>query len=165
MNTTPVFERMRREHQQVLRALEVLERAAAGSRTPAAGGWPGAPALDVLALLGRQFATHMAAEDEVLFPALARALPETVPSLEPLRADHAVLRMMLSDLRHALARPADSARNEQVAVQLRDFVDLLRIHIRKEEVVVFRVAERALAPDAVAALAARMTRNSKGANQ
>jgi hemerythrin-like domain-containing protein len=52
-----------------------------------------------------------------------------------------------------------------VAVQLRDFVDLLRIHIRKEEVVVFRVAERALAPDAVAALAARMTRNSKGANQ
>lgn len=164
MNRINVFERMREEHQHVLQALGVLDQAAAGGRPPAAGDWPGAAVLDVLALLARQFATHMSAEDEVLFPALARALPETVPSLEPLRADHAVLRMMLSDLRQTLGRPADPARNEQVAVQLRDFVDLLRIHIRKEEVVVFRVAERALTPEAIAALAARMTCDTKGAN-
>jgi hemerythrin-like domain-containing protein len=111
---------------------------------------------DVVALLERQFATHMAAEDEVLFPALSEALPQTKPTIEPLRAEHADLRSMLSRLDATLREPGSPARDEQIAVQVRDLVDLLRIHIRKEEAIVLSVAERVLKPKEIAALEQRM---------
>jgi hemerythrin-like domain-containing protein len=102
----------------------------------------------------------MAAEDEVLYPALMEALPETRGSIEPLRADHGVLRMMLADLEGTLQQKPGKAKDEEMAVQIRDLVDLLRIHIRKEEAVVIGVAERVLRPAEVKALAARMARGS-----
>jgi hypothetical protein len=52
----------------------------------------------------------MAAEDEVLYPALAEALPVARPSVEPLMADHSTLRMMLADLEQELLEPASRAR-------------------------------------------------------
>jgi hemerythrin-like domain-containing protein len=100
----------------------------------------------------------MAAEDEVLYPALMNALPETRASIEPLCADHGALRMMLSDLEETLSLPGDD--REQITVQVRDLVDLLRIHIRKEEALVIGMAERVLRPAEVEALAARMNRGS-----
>lgn len=161
MSSSKVFERMRQDHRHVLEEILVLERASAAVRSHSVGAdWPGGTARAVLAMLARQFGSHMAGEDEVLFPALTEALPETRSSIEPLRADHGALRMMLADLEEALQEPAGPARNEQIAVQLRDFVDLLRIHIRKEEVVVFGVAERALSPREVETLAARMARGT-----
>jgi hemerythrin-like domain-containing protein len=68
---------------------------------------------------------------------------------------------MLKRLESTLAEPDPSDRDEQVAVQVRDFIDLLRIHIRKEEAVVIRVAERVLRPREVQALAARMTQTPR----
>lgn len=157
MGKADVFERMRADHRYVLREISILDRAARLSQAREAGSdWPGDPAVRVLDMLARQFETHMAAEDEILYPALAESLPQTRVSLEPLRADHAALRAMLIALRRLLAAPAGKARDEQIGVQLRDFVDLLRIHIRKEEAVVIGVAERVLQPREVEALAARM---------
>jgi hemerythrin-like domain-containing protein len=158
MNPSTIFERMREDHRNVLERVQILDKAAAIPRgTP--GGWPGSDVRHVLELLSRQFQTHMAAEDEVLYPALAEALPVARPSMEPLMADHGALRMMLADLEQMLEEPESDARNEQIGVRLRDFADLLRIHIRKEEAIVFSVAERALLPDEVDALAARMDRS------
>ncbi|HET9941540.1 MAG TPA: hemerythrin domain-containing protein, partial [Candidatus Eisenbacteria bacterium] len=111
------------------------------------------------ALLARQFGSHMAAEDEVLYPALMNALPETRSSIEPLSADHGALRMMLADLEETLGLPGE-ARDEQMTVQIRDLVDLLRIHIRKEEALVIGVAERVLQPAEVEALSVRMNRGT-----
>jgi hemerythrin-like domain-containing protein len=162
MNHSKIFERMREDHRNVLERIRVLDAAAAAIPKGVAGDWPGPEARQVLGLLRLQFQTHMAAEDEVLYPALAEALPVARPSMEPLIADHGVLRMMLADLEQELGEPASDARNEQMGVQLRDLADLLRIHIRKEEAVVFTIAERALTPKEVEALAARLDRGPAG---
>lgn len=165
MNPSKIFERMREDHRNVLERIRILDTAAAVIPRGAAGEWPGAGVRQVLALLSRQFQTHMAAEDEVLYPALAEALPVARPSMEPLIADHGALRMMLADLLQELEEPASDPRNEQIGVQLRDLADLLRIHIRKEEAVVFTIAERALNPREVEALAARMDRGPAGSDR
>lgn len=160
MKPGSIFEQMREDHRNVLERIGVLDAAAAAVPRSGTADWPGNEARDVLALLARQFQTHMAAEDEILYPALADALPVARPSIEPLMADHRTLRMMLADLLQALEEPPSDARNEQIGVQLRDLADLLRIHIRKEEAIVISVAERALSPMEVEALAARLTRGA-----
>jgi hemerythrin-like domain-containing protein len=159
MTPSNVFQRLREDHGRVLGKIEILETVAAAVPRVLVRDWPGRDVLEVLAMLAIQFRTHMVAEEEVLYPALAEALPGTRSSLEPLEADHASLRMMLSDLELGLREPASRSRNETIAVQLRDFTDLLRIHIRKEEVVVFAVAERVLSTMEMKALADRVDRD------
>jgi len=163
MSKTSIFDRMRSDHREVLEKIAVLDSAAGEAHGRHHGrGWPVGTVTEVLDMLERQFSTHMAAEDEILFPALLEALPQARLSIEPLQADHVELRTMLSRLRETLREPAGDARNEQIGVQLRDFVDLLRIHIRKEEAVVISVAERVLKPREVQALAARMAHPERG---
>ena len=155
MKGSTIFERLRADHERVLGELGALERAAGISGAPRAraakrGG--DAHHLDeaacrrVLDLVAEQFDTHMATEDEALFPALARALPEALGRLESFRVEHEEMRGMLAGLFALMKRPAAPERDEQLAVQARDFVDLLRIHVRKEEAIVFRMAEQVLAP-------------------
>jgi len=100
----------------------------------------------LLALLEDQFATHMRAEDERVFPALLAALPGSRTSVTPLAAEHRELRAMLAALLEQTRRAPTPARDEQIAVQVHDLADLLRIHIRKEEAVVLSIAERVLTP-------------------
>src|SRR5262249_43083085 len=107
----------------------------------------------------REFEIHMQAEDDVLFPLLLHALPHLLGQLESLAGEHRELRGMLRALLDLVGQPSSAARNEQIAIQSRDFVDLLRIHLRKEEAVVFRVAERLLAPAEVQHLAEHMARS------
>jgi hemerythrin-like domain-containing protein len=148
-----LFERLRSDHRRVLEETAQIEAAVAG---PGDGGRFDAGVevrlRDLLALLERQFATHMRAEDEAVFPALSAALPASGASLAPLAAEHRELRTMLAALVELVARPASGGRDEQIAVQVRDLADLLRIHIRKEEAVVFSIAERVLTPAELARL-------------
>jgi hemerythrin-like domain-containing protein len=144
---TGAIERLRDEHRRVLAETAAIEAAVAavgpgGRLDPDTER--GVRAL--LELLERQFATHMRAEDQRVFPALARALPEARASIAPLAAEHAELRAMLAALLALVAQPAGAVRDEQIAVQVRDLADLLRIHIRKEEAVVLSIAERVLTP-------------------
>jgi hemerythrin-like domain-containing protein len=153
-----IFAAMRLDHERVLADLTALERAAAGvgqERERNMGA--------VLAGMERQFATHMAAEDELLFPALLLALPGTAPQVRPLSAEHDDLRSMLAGLRRTLTLPPGAARDEQLLVQARDFAELLRIHIRKEEAVVFRLAEPVLGDRELDALARRLEGSRGGA--
>ena len=156
MAATRVFTRMRADHRRVLGEMRALVSAAArlGGRARTRGA-DLATLRRLVRMLGRQFATHMAAEDEVLFPALRRAIPGAAPSLAPLGDEHEELRAMLGSLAERLASSADAARDQELPAQARDFADLLRIHIRKEEALVFRVAERVLRPDELARLAER----------
>lgn len=136
------LERMRADHQRVLERIALL--------VPAAGVRPSQPDLPAIRAfvdyLGHQFDTHMAAEDDVLFPIVVEALPATVDSLAPLQLEHRELHAMLAALTALLDAPAGPARDEQIGVQLADLADLLRIHIHKEERLVFQVAERVLRP-------------------
>lgn len=111
---------------------------------------------ELVAHLSRQFATHMTAEDAVLYPALDAAFPEGRRVLEPLRADHAELRDLLALLAKTVDLPRTPRRDERLAVAMRDFVDLLRIHIHKEESAVFDVVPRVLDGADLDALALRL---------
>ncbi len=157
MSGSSILAKLRADHRRVLRDVAALEAASpplrgespAGSRgrgvrPPRAADWNALRSL--VGRLERQFATHMVAEDESLFPALEKVLPEARTSLQPLRAEHGELRALLSSLAERLGSADSGARDEQVVVQWRDFSALLRIHIRKEESAVFNVAEHALPP-------------------
>lgn len=166
MEKQGVFERMRADHEYVLREIAVLDEAVRPDPSRTEGGdWPAEPVKQVLSMLAKQFETHMAAEDEILFPALIEALPQTRLSIEPLRIDHEALRSMLASLTEIVQAPPSEVRNEQVGILLRDFVDLLRIHIRKEEAVVISVAERVLRPREVKAFAVRMLSGTSGSDR
>lgn len=147
------FARFRRDHRRVLARITALERATAD---PDAAPPRDAEMLETLEMLARHFATHMIAEDTVLFPALAEAFPEARATLAPLRAEHVDLRLMLATLTSTFATPAGPERDEQLVVQTRDFVHLLRIHIAKEERSVFDLTERVLRPGEARDLADRL---------
>lgn len=142
------FLTFRRDHALVLERLDGLERVL--SR---AGVLEESPIRDLVAHLERQFATHMAAEDHVLYPGLRAAFPEAKGTVDPLQADHAELRQMLADLARLLERQRDEWRDEQIAVLARDLSDLLRLHIRHEESVVLDVAARVLSRSELEAMA------------
>jgi len=153
------LERMRRDHQQVLERLALV--------APDAGETAHPPRPDLSAVrvfvefLARQFDHHMATEDQILFPIVADALPATAESLQPLRLEHQELRTMLGALAALLATPAGSARDEQIGIQVADLAELLRIHMRKEERLVFPVAERVLRPGELERLATDRTARTR----
>jgi len=157
------FARFRRDHRRVLAQLDALERNASGNGRPAPRD---AELATVLELLGRQFATHMTAEDTVLYPAISAAFPESRPMLAPLRLEHRELRLMLAALADAFALAPGPVRDEQLQVQTWDFAHLLTIHVTKEEHSVFDLAERVLRPhemrDLVDRLEACFPRQSRG---
>ncbi|HEU4335018.1 MAG TPA: hemerythrin domain-containing protein [Candidatus Eisenbacteria bacterium] len=156
--TAALFRRMRRDHARVLARISDLERALQRSRRAAVSPARERTLRELLDLLEAQFGSHMAAEDETLYPAVLAALPAASGSIEPLFAEHAELRQMLRRL-HELARdPASEERSEQIGVHVHDVADLLRLHIEKEEAVVFRLAPRLLSPREIAAVAARLSR-------
>lgn len=156
MSEVQIFDRLRADHERVRSEIVMLEQAVGivPSTTP-----NGAGLQLLLDGLRREFEVHMRAEDDVLFPLLQRALPHLRGQLESLATEHRELRGMLAALLDLVVRPSSAARNEQIAIQARDFVDLLRIHLRKEEAVVFRVAERLLAPADVQHFSEHMARS------
>jgi hemerythrin-like domain-containing protein len=159
-----VFDRMRSDHRNALARIDALQVDSDRiGRMDGRDETTEQAVRDTLDHLEQQFRTHMRAEDDVIFSILEDAIPTARQSIAPLRQEHDDLRGMLRDLNATLARPAGRARNEQVAVQGQDFADLLRIHIRKEESVVFSVAERMLNPQELAQISARLT-HSQGAS-
>src|SRR5512132_3315689 len=121
MDRTRLFDRMHADHRRVLDEVAEMQRAAGCGNGTAPASAVDAPALRALvSRMEHAFALHMTAEDEVLFPAIAQALPHAVRSLEPLQDDHRELRAMLAGLAELLEAPAGPARDEQLAVVTRD---------------------------------------------
>ena len=146
--TNPVFDRMRAEHAWVIEALNALEHEVASRRT--GGPFPTASVRPLAERLAREFAAHVSAEDEVLVPLLAGGLPDGPSYVRQLVAEHAELRAMLMAFLATLGLPASAKRDEQLAVQAQDFTALMRSQIRKEETLVFAIAEKQVAKGASA---------------
>jgi hemerythrin-like domain-containing protein len=155
MDAERLITQMKGDHERVLREITALEAALGARASVPPDAVPEIRRL--LDLLQEQFRTHMLAEDEILFPALIRALPASAGSVEPLHDEHAELRLMLERLRATFAEPTGEARDEQIAVQVHDLADLLRIHLRKEESLVFGVAARLLSATVIEETMTRMT--------
>lgn len=158
MEAAILIERMKRDHERVLRELAELERALACAAQKER--WSGELG-GLVEMLQRQFRTHMAAEDDILYPAIMRAIPASAGSLEPLADEHAELRQMLLRLRATLREPDGEERDEQIAIQVHDLAELLRLHIRKEESLVLSVAARLLRPEEIHAVLERMSAGSE----
>lgn len=154
--TESILEILRRDHARLRGVLErvdafLLRRARAlatrGTRAaittePSAGAR--ALALEFAAHLG----THLAAEpdtEEVLGGLLDGDVGST-GALGALHGEHVELRSMLTDLVRTVDGPASARSDEQIAVQLRDLVDLVRIHARKEDVLVLAASQSAAQP-------------------
>lgn len=150
--TNPVFERMRAEHAWVLETLDALDRELAGRRESAAGRatFPAAAVRPLAERLAREFAAHATAEDDVLVPLLAGGVPGGPSHVRQLVAEHAELRAMLAAFLATLGAPASARRDEQLTVQAHDFTALMRCQIRKEETLVFAIAEKQIARGAAA---------------
>lgn len=157
MHDSSAFGHFRSDHADVLAHLDALDRVLL-NRTAAPAPVPldKSPIRDLVASLEAQFATHMRDEEELLFPALAESLPEASPGIGLLVREHDELRQMLASLAAELACTPSPARDEQVVVQLRDFVDLLRIHVHKEEATVFTIAVRSLPALEITSLSRRI---------
>ena len=149
------FAGFRSDHARVLSQLDTIETEL--SRSRGFGARASATLGPVVEVFARQFATHMTAEDALLYPWLGETLPESRITLDALGADHSELRSLLSGIAQGLAQRAGRKRDEQLRVQLRDFVDLLRIHIHNEEAAVFGVAERVLSPAEIGRIDAGIT--------
>lgn len=164
MSAIDTFRHLRDDHARVLSELGVLAELA---QSPA----PAPREIDelrgIVVLLERECAAHMRMEEEALFPALAQSewMTETTQTIAPLLAEHGELRDMLATLAGVLAAPASVARDEQIAVQAKDLVDLFRIHVRKEEALIFRIAERVLPQETLKHLADRLLLHSLSPNR
>ncbi len=143
MRSLSIFDRLRTDHEAVLERILRVERALV-DRQPHLSSATRTELRAFAQHLERQFATHLVAEDEVLYPALARRLARGNEFVEPLHAEHSELRAMLVGFQLALDAGNDPAQEEQLIVQVRDLAELLRIHIRKEETLVFGLAEQLL---------------------
>jgi hemerythrin-like domain-containing protein len=136
MNPTDV---LRDEHRVILRALDLLERAAAASVPD--GWWTTA-----VAWL-RTFAdrNHHAKEEAALFPAMIKAgVPSDGGPISVMLEEHAQGRTLVA----AIAAGSGVARPSAC----RTYVALLRAHIDKENEIVFPLADAVLDEQAVTAL-------------
>ena len=146
------------EHRLIERMLVVLERVAEQLE----GGGSVAP--DMLAGILefiQQYADagHHAKEEEIFFPALAaRGLQPEASVIGALEAQHASGRAIVREMRQALAPAAsgDAAGRGAFAACARDYIALLRTHIRLEDHHFVEYAREYLSGDDDAALRAQM---------
>ena len=136
------------EHDIIERVLDALEKEA---RTVAAGAAVDRTFFATAISFVRQFADglHHQKEEQILFPALCDAgIPKDGGPVGVMLYEHdegrGHIRAMDSSL-DAASSGDDSARRQLVQESLA-FVELLRAHIQKENMILFPMAERALDP-------------------
>ncbi len=131
MNT--VIGLLGRQHRDVLARMAAVED----------GLGEHAIAIDFIAFLDADVASHFRLEEEVLFPELAQIPAIAVGPLRVMQAEHDTFRALLEGARDA-ARRGDSA---AARVALVDLINLLRAHITKEDGVLFPLALARLSPE------------------
>ncbi|MGE5175273.1 MAG: hemerythrin domain-containing protein [Hyphomicrobiales bacterium] len=154
MEAKRLIEEMKQDHRRV--RAEVAKLAALFR--PGGSPRPGSDAkvASLVAMLREEFRTHMAAEDDVLYPAVEAAVPAARATLAPLYGEHEELRLMLDRIAETLAEEPGPDRDEQLGVQIGDLGELLRIHVRKEESLVLSVTARLLGPVELEAIVERL---------
>jgi len=134
------------EHDAILVALEILERIC--RRIDDGGEFPAEDLSAILDFL-RNFADgcHHAKEEQHLFPALnAAGLPAEGGPVGVMLAEHDLGRKYIREMAAALGGDGSPASPGAFARSARAYANLLRAHIRKENTVLFPMAERFIPP-------------------
>lgn len=142
------IEVLRHEHDAILVALQVLDRLADQAEQGSAASD------DIADFIGflREFADtcHHGKEEGLLFPAMiAAGLPETGGPIPVMLQDHAQGRDLVAAMGRASAPLLDA---ESFARAARAYSEHLRAHIRKENEVLFPMAEQIVPTDILARL-------------
>lgn len=137
------------EHEAILVALQILD-----SMSARIGAGGTVDAGDVARFIGflREFADkcHHGKEEGILFPALTAAgMPEQDGPVGVMLSEHVQGRTLIQTMEDAITSTPDYAK---FAAAARAYSDLLRAHIRKENEVLFPMAERLLPADRLAAI-------------
>lgn len=135
------IEDLKHEHKAILLALKILDSVEREITAEAAVD----PA-DLIAFVGflKEFADkcHHGKEEGILFPALlAAGVPERGGPVDVLLREHAEGRAWIQELEASIAPALDGTRFSRAA---RGYTELLRVHIQKEDDVLFPMAERVL---------------------
>jgi hemerythrin-like domain-containing protein len=142
MAVNPNLDPMRDEHRRLLARMDALVARLAEERDP---GMPvPVDLLNEAEAIGLELDGHLEREDGEVYRSLVELLPETAPRFAALRREREELRGMLHAFLARLAGPGDDDRDEQIAVESEDLAELTRIHVRKEEALVFGLADHAL---------------------
>jgi hemerythrin-like domain-containing protein len=143
------FAQIRREHDEVLAALDRLEASVRRfvSGGPDGGGGALVAAVgEFLRFHDARIAPHMRTEEEEIYPLLDRFLPPEVGSSAAMRQEHetagALVGLLHRDWERLKGGAAEAA--SEIAAAAQDIVTLLRDHIRKEDHVVNPLLERLL---------------------
>ena len=129
------------EHEAILSAILILERMLAAMEKA-----PSVDAKDMHAFIGflKEFADkcHHGKEEGLLFPALVGAgVPDKGGPIGVMLAEHAQGRQLIRDMEESISTDVDRVKLAQAA---REYATLLRNHIRKENMVLFPMADRML---------------------
>ena len=152
--TNPPTTVLREEHQVILKVLDSLEQVL--DRSSAAN----AQNVETLAKYASFFrlfadACHHGKEEDLLFPELeARGIPREGGPIGVMLAEHEQGRAFVRQMHEALpgARAGEAAALDALVSAGRDFIDLLRQHIQKEDDILFMMADRVLDESSCAAL-------------
>ena len=139
---------LKREHQVILRVLGVLERLLdEASRT----GEPEIDALERCVEFFRSYADlcHHAKEEDLLFPVLEkRGIPNEGGPIGVMLEEHRMGRALVQRMAKALELMRSEDSSSQTPVELeragRDYLELLRQHIFKEDNVLFMMGDQTM---------------------
>jgi hemerythrin-like domain-containing protein len=139
------MEQLRAEHEGILTMLKILEKI---SEQMASGKKANLDHLEKIMEFLSVFADkcHHGKEEDILFPALEKAgIPREDGPIGVMLHDHEQGRADIRVMRQALEDMRDGRDGGKDFIEAaRDYIDLLRSHILKENDVLFMIAERSL---------------------
>ncbi len=148
---------LRHEHEVVLVVVGAMEAEAVAVRA----GDPHAERIAQMVDFTKNFTDgcHHAKEEKALFPLLEDSAPEAGGPVSVMLSEHEAGRQAIRAIEGALPDVETSAAaRDTVATGLATYAHLLRLHIRKENEILFPMAERLLGDDDKRALSAEFER-------
>jgi len=160
------IEVLMQEHRLIERVLNALEKTLDSSESVP----PPVEFLEQAAGFFRNFADacHHFKEEQVLFPELERrGIPREGGPVGVMLTEHELGRALVRTAAERLgeARKGDTAALEEAAGNLRQFIQLLRDHIFKEDNVLFQMARQVLARDELNEVARRFEQAESPENE
>lgn len=111
-------------------------------------------AAEVLAFYDSNLIAHFRAEEEVLFPKLRSAAPQSAPMIDQLVRDHEQIRTAMAHVKNGAG----------LAKSIFDLGDLLERHIRKEERELFPLFEQQVSATDADLIGAELKKNLAAKN-
>ncbi len=126
------------EHETVLKKLGEIRHAAASGNV--------AGVASLLPFFEVDIQLHRRKEEEILFPAIARACGENGSPVGCMLHEHQIEKGLVERIRRDVDAGGGAAGGRTLLADVEEFVDFLRLHIRKENEVLFPLAEGILPP-------------------